>query len=540
LIVEDEPNIRGGLARHPVWKELGVARVLEADDGLTALERIREEPGIRLVLTDIRMKKMSGLDLIRQMYDTLAFQGKTIILSGYDDFQYARTAMKYDVVDYLLKPVDMGELARVASRALAELEKEERQSESLRLMENAMPKLMEEMLQRLVEAPTDAGPSPQMKKELQSYGLLWLTARPLSLMVLEADNLKVSSSGEKAADPSLVFFAIGNVAEYTLYEYAAQAGPYVRFRSSRHDQWIVIFGTPPEEGDDSQAKLSGLALAAELRTRMRTYVKVGVSIAVAEGAANEPPGDLYREALEKLTRIRLYGDEDEEGEAAESLREVDMLSGTEALVDLLKHGDAGDVSKATAHFPLLVREWNLGKLRDLHHRAFEWLLDLFEAARKAGWNQDHWRRNPLELWESIQAYDTLEALQTFVERQLLLVNEGLRETPRNQVLQTAERYIREHYTEPLTVQTIADQAYVTPEWLSTLFKKHHDSTVLDYITKLRMERAKELLQDVGLKIYQVGGLVGYRDAVYFSRLFRKHAGVTPKEYRNQKGIRTDE
>nr|WP_255654277.1 helix-turn-helix domain-containing protein [Cohnella sp. REN36] len=536
MIVEDEPNIRGGLVRHSVWRELGVDRVLEADDGVSALERIREEPGIRLVLTDIRMKKMSGIEFIRELYDTLSFQGKVMILSGYDDFQYARAAMAYGVVDYLLKPVDMAELAQVAGRAIARLEEEDRQFESLRLMEHAMPKLKEELLQRTVEAPSGGEPSAQLCKELQTHDLIWLTTGPLVLMVLEADNLRVASSREQAADPGLVSFAIGNVLEYSLYEYARTTGPYVRFRSARHDRWIVVFGESPGGSRDARIRLD--EWEPVLRSRMRTYVKVGVSIAFVEGEENETPGVLYRKALERLERIRLYGSGEEED--AEAFREVDMLSGAQALVDLLKHGDAGDVSEATAQFPLLVREWNVGKLRDLHHRAFEWLLDVFEAARKSGWKEERWRRNPLELWERVQAYDTVEALHAFVAGELLQVNEELRGTPRNQVLLAAERYIRDHFTEPLTVQAIAEQAYVTPEWLSTLFKKHHGSTVLDYITRLRMEKAKELLQDVGLKVYQIGGLVGYRDAVYFSRLFRRTTGLTPKEYRNQKGIRTDE
>lgn len=540
LIVEDEPSIRNGLARHSVWKELGAGRVLEADDGLSALERVREEPGIRLVLTDIRMKKMSGLEFIRELYETVDFQGKVIILSGYDDFQYARTAMKYGVVDYLLKPVDMAELARVARRALVQLEKESRQLESLRIMESAMPKLKEELLQRLVEEPENAGALPGLRTELASYGLTWLASDALVIMVLEANNLRASASGESAADRDLVFFAIGNVVEYSLYEYVGKTGPYVRFRSSRHDKWIVIFGEPAENKEGVRAQL--IEWESSIQARMSKYVKVDVGIAFVAGGANASPGALYKEALEKLERIRLYGsaEDGEEGEAGETFREVDLRSGAPALVDLLRHGSPGDISEAAAQFPLLVREWNVTKRGELHRHAFEWLLEIFEAAHKAGWKQDHWRRDPLRLWEKIQAFDTVEALQSFVESQLLQVGEEWREMPRNQVLQAAERYIQVHYTEPLTVQAIADHAYVTPEWLSTLFKKHHDSTVLDYITRLRMEKAKELLQDVGLKIYQIGGRVGYRDTVYFSRLFRKHAGMTPKEYRNQKGIRTDE
>jgi two-component system response regulator YesN len=502
---------------------------------------MREEPHIRLVVTDIRMKKMSGLEFIRQLHDTFSFKGKIIILSGYDDFQYARTAMTYGVVDYLLKPVDTAELKRVVGRAIDQMEREDWQRQSLRMMESAMPKLKEELLQRMVDAPIRAEAEPQASKELHSYGLSWLLSSPPAMMVLEPDNLRaVSPRGDTRGEQGLILFAIGNVVEYSLYEYAEAAGPYVMFRSAQRDKWIVIFGKYPESGPADRTWLN--ELVASLRSRIRKYVKISVSIAVASGEEGASLGVLYRQALQELTHIRLYGSADgrEEWEQEGAFRDVDILSRAQALADLLKHGERSDVAKAMSEFPLMVREWNLDKLQDLHQRVFEWLLEVFEAARKAGWKQDHWRRNPLQLWESIQAYDTVEALQSHVANELLRVNEELQDTPRNQVLQKAVRYIQDHYAEPLTVQMIADHVYVTPEWLSTLFKKNYESTVLDYITRLRMEKAKTLLRDVSLKIYQISGMVGYRDTVYFSRLFKKHTGCTPKEYRNEQGVQIDE
>lgn len=540
LIVEDEPAIRIGLARHSIWSELGCGQVLDADDGTGALELAASDPDIRLVVTDIRMKKMSGLALIAQLYDTLDFKGKVIVLSGYDDFEYARAAMAYGVVDYLLKPVDMAELAAAAARTLDRLAREDRQHERLRVMDSALPKLQEELLQRLTEGQYGAETASALRRELESRGLSWLASDRLSLLVLEADNLRVPHPPQVgAADPDLAFFAVGNVAEFSLYEYGSRIGPYAKFRSSRHDRWIVIFGEPPGTADAGRGWLDELERL--LGERMRTYVKIGVTVAAIDGAAGMPADELYRAAIDKLNRIRLYGSADEEeAQGGGGYREVDALSGAQPLVDLLRYGQAADVTEAMSHFPLLVRDWDPGSVRDLHRRSFDWLLELFETARKAGWKEDYWRRDPILIWERIQAYDTVEALQAFIEAQLLQVHGTLREAPRSQVLQQAERYIREHFTEPLTVQAIAERVYVTPEWLSTLFKKNHDCTVLDYVTRLRMEKAKELLNDVGLKIYQIGGMVGYRDSVYFSRLFRKLTGATPKEYRNQRGLPADE
>lgn len=521
-----------------MWDELGLTDVEEADDGMTALERIREQPDIRLVLTDIRMKKMSGLELIGRLYDELGFEGKVIVLSGYDDFQYARTAMTYGVLDYLVKPVDMAELKEAVARAFERMEREERQSVGLRMMERAMPKLKEQLLQQLLGEPAGAAPPAAANANaLQSHGLSWLASSRLAMLVLEPDHLPAEEAGEKERE--LALFAAGNVLEHTLRETVKSPAAYALFRSVRRDGWIVAFGQP----STAPADWAWLReLKATLRTRMSRYVKRSASIAVAVGEGDAGLSELYKETMGELSRIRLYGEEDdrEEPSASETVREVDLLSGPQALADLLKHGGAADVRKAAAQFSHMVREWGIERVRDLQQRLFEWLLALFEAARKAGWKQDYWRKNPLLLWSGIQAYDTAEALQEQVEAWLLQINAELQEAPRNQVLQQAERYIREHAAEPLTVQTIAEHVYVSPEWLSTLFRKHYDMTVLDYLTRLRMEKAKALLQDVGLKIYQISGMTGYKDTVYFSRLFRKHTGLTPAEYRNQRGIGADE
>lgn len=543
LIVEDEPNIRNGLVNHAIWKELGIGSVLEADDGTTGLEKLREVPQIRLIVTDIRMKKMSGLELIRQLNDMYSYNGKIIILSGYDDFEYARTALTYGVIDYLLKPVDMSELKRTVAKAFDQLNREEWQRRSLNMVESAMPKLKEQLLQRLIESPSDAGTYLHVQKQLDACGLSWLQDSPPVLMALEPYNLRPASRwGDSAAERSLLFFAVGNVLEHTLSEYAEtiDIGPYVIFRSMQGDRWIVLFGRRKESGMAERNRQQ--PLEAELRFRMARFVKIDVSIVFAAGSGESPAEELYRQAAQELMHARLYGsgEDQQEAESEESLRDIDLLSRAQALVDLLKHGERDDVEETMANFSFLVRLWNVGNLRDLHQRVFEWLLEVFEAAKKAGWNQDHWRRYPLKLWENIQSYDSVETLQAYAANELFQIHRDLQLTPRSQVLLKAEQYIREHFAEPLTIQAIADHVYVTPEWLSTLFKKHCRSTVHDYMTRLRMEQAKTLLGDVSLKIYQISGIVGYRDAVYFSKLFRKHTGLTPKEYRNEQGVRSDE
>ncbi|MEK8130552.1 helix-turn-helix domain-containing protein [Paenibacillus filicis] len=542
LIVEDEKEIRHGLAAHPIWQELGVEQVLTADDGITGLEMIGEFPDIRLVVTDIRMKQVSGLEFIQKLHEELDFEGKVIILSGYNDFQYARKAMNYGVLDYLLKPVDLTELKQVARKALLLLEDEKKRQSSLSLMEDAMPKLREKWLQEVVDRAAMASVAePSTWNRLQQYGLLWLGSDKLVMMVVEADNLKsYAQQGYSVKERDRIGFAIGNVLEHSLMEQAEQAGSYVWFRSPDGGKWVVVFG----QRTGSRASFNRWfgEFKALLAERIKIYVKASATfVLTGEGSLDSLP-QLYEEALHSLMQAKIYGEDESarelEQEAGPAYRDLDLLLEPKALVDLLGHGEPHDVQEAVELFPALVREWGITLIRDLHQRLFEWLLEVFEEARKAGWKRDEWSKKPLLLWESIEAFDTLEALQPLLLKYLLQVNAELQghSNSNNQILQRAEQYIKEHYTEPITVQTVADHVFLSPEWLSTLFKKHAGTTFLDYVTQLRMEKAKELLQDVSLKIYQIGPEVGYRDTVYFSKLFKKKFGCTPKEYRNSMGI----
>ncbi|RXZ82878.1 response regulator [Paenibacillaceae bacterium] len=544
LIVEDEKEIRNGLAAHSMWWELGMEQVVTADDGHTGLQMIVQVPDIQLVITDIRMKQVSGLEFIQRLYEELDFDGKVIILSGYDDFHYARKAMNYGVVDFLLKPVVTAELKQAAYKAIMLLENEKKRQSSLSMLEDEMPKLRERWLQEIIDRTSRvSGGEPSTRNRLQQYGIVWLGSDRLVMMVVEADNLKAyAQQGYTPKERERIGFAIGNVLEYSLLEEGAHAGNYVRFRSPGEDKWIVIFGMHPSNRASSDHWLR--EFKSSLITRIKTYVKASVTVVITGQGALEALPLLYEEALQSLTQVKIYGDEElaggQEQETVPSYRDVDLMLEPKALVDLLKHGDERDVQEAAALFPALVREWGVTLHRDLHQRVFEWLLEVFGEARKSGWKQDEWMKKPLLLWESIEAFDTLEALQPLIVSYLLQVNAELHGHSHNQILQRAERYIQEHYSEPITLQTVADYVYLSPEWLSTLFKKHVGTTFLDYLTQLRMEKAKDLLQDVSLKVYQIGLQVGYKDTVYFSKLFKKKFGCTPKEYRNSKGIHGDD
>jgi two-component system response regulator YesN len=109
----------------------------------------------------------------------------------------------------------------------------------------------------------------------------------------------------------------------------------------------------------------------------------------------------------------------------------------------------------------------------------------------------------------------------------------------SQIVLEAEKIIRKRFADNLSLQSVADEVHVTPVWLSKLFKKEKRMTFLEYLTDMRIVKAKEMLGDVRFKIYQISYQVGYKDPVHFTKLFKKQSGLTPKEFRKQRGIVDD-
>ncbi len=534
LVVDDEKEIRNGLVTQLPWSEWGVHEVSDADDGDTALELARlERPD--LIVTDIRMPRMSGLQFIEELRRE-QYAGSVIVISGYDDFHYAKEAFKLGVSDYLLKPISKDELAKAVALSLQRMRDRLAYEQNRNLLQqgydSAMPKLREEAMRVLIERPYRNAESLRVEHKLEQLKLDWLLSSQLRVVVFGIDSLKAIAGAEFPADTEALLASVGEQIERSLEERRIER--YVLFRS-KADDWVAVFGA---EYVNSLARLEELTISIcdELGSRLR--IRVSRGCADGQGTLRQL-FELHRSALESLAPWKVRRSQGEERESFDAdERWLDALTDPKSLVELLKYGTQQDVRDAAGSFPLLVKTWNVQHPKDLQQRAFEWLLDVFRTAqRTAGWKENSWEKNPIFLWEHLERFDTLESLQEQLTDQLLRASESMKvqSDSRSQIVHEAKRIIQQRYHENLTLQTVSEQVHVTPVWLSKLFKKETDMNFLEFITDVRMQKAAELLADLNHKVYQISYLVGYQDPVHFSKLFKRKFGCTPQEYRNSRG-----
>jgi two-component system response regulator YesN len=535
LVVDDEKEIRNGLVTQLPWAEWGVDEVLDADDGDTALElALRCRPDV--IITDIRMPRMSGLQLIEELVRN-RFEGGLIVISGFDDFHYAKEALKLGVSDYLLKPISKEELYKAVSVSLQRRHEQNALEQNRNFIQQgyelAIPKMREEILRELTGRSFRESQSMRIEHKLKQLKLDWLVGMQLRQIVFGIDSLKALTREESSTDKEILLITVGSILEQFFGE--QQLGRYVLFRSKEED-WIALV----ENVDNGMAELLE-ALAEEACERVWRQLKVRVNKGIADGHCTiQQLFDLHRRALESLEYSKVHGSAEEDGEEEFGARErlEYQLTHSKELVEILKYGTEQDIRDAMGNFPKLVKSWHVQNPKDLQQRTFEWLLDIFRTAQKTtGWKETSWEKHPIALWEHLERVDTLESLQQQVIVQLITAAESMKgqSDSRSQIVHEAQRIILQRFQENLTLQTVAEHVHVTPVWLSKLFKKETNMNFLEYLTDIRMKKAVELLADLHYKVYQVSYMIGYQDPVHFSKLFKRNYGCTPQEYRNSRG-----
>lgn len=537
LIVDDELEIREGLRANFPWADYGIQTALTADDGDTALAAALEHRP-DLILTDIRMKRMSGLDLLKALSEKRPDDWKSVVISGYDDFEIVRQAMKTGAADYILKPINTAELGEILSRVTEQLRKERMDKEHQLLLRshvrNALPKMRDEAMRELAEIPYDPYRETRIAHRLRTLQMDWVLGSKLAVLLIEVDDWKSIENRGSRQETELIQFGIGNVVKQTMEEDCAYRSAL--FPDSKH-RWTAVLECPNAGLLETYKELGALCIR-----RINQYVKVNVSAALCSsfGDASRLHA-LYAEAEEILLQKAVYGGNrllSGRGWEADAEHENPSIQRPEEVLDLVRYGTDEDIRTAMDRFVEMVQSWGIVRIRDIQQRIFEWLLDLFKRAAAHGWTDRSWERNPMPIWERLEQYDTLESLREQCERFLLSIAEDLRRhaSSPGQIIQEADKYIRKHYGEGLTLPCVAAEVHVTPVWLSKLFKKETRKTFLEYLTDIRMEKAKQMLADVQYKIYEVSASVGYKDPVHFTKLFKKQMGYTPKEFRRLQGI----
>lgn len=521
LIIDDEPIVREGISANIDWQSHGFRLVGTCRDGREGLRAV-EETHPDVVLTDICMPFVDGLELaafISERYPAT----KTIILTGYDEFEYAQEAVKLKVSDFLLKPITPDEIRALLDRVRAELDQERRKQQDVdklrqQLREN-LPLLREGFFNRLIEGEVKEPESSHRLSLLE----LNLPGPAFNVLAIDAD--------WRESEDDLATLAIRNAVDEVS---SAKEGMHA-FHGQR-DYIVVLLSAPNEQSAISLA----LEFAEELSDRVRQTLDLTVSIGIGSPVRSlDLVDECYRDARTALEQRLVLGPnqiitaEQARGSVKEAAPHAEEIARAN-VVRMLKSGTDRQ-TEAAVHELVTMHKGRRRTIEECHVSTQRLLADLLNAFERLGIRYHELPELADDPFGRLRELKSLSAIEHwFYELQKSARAVLARRQQQHSVAKAieAEEYIAEHFGEPGLSLTILCRALaVSKSYFSPMFKRHSGMTFVEYLTNVRIERAKELLGSTDMKSYEVAWQVGFADAHYFSLTFRKQTGVSPTEYR---------
>ncbi|RUS43544.1 response regulator [Cohnella sp. AR92] len=527
IIVDDEVLVRQAIKSQMNWAELGFECSGVYEDGADALESMeREEADV--VLTDIGMPFMDGLELTRELAAKYP-QAKVIILTGYDDFDYAQQALKLQAVDYILKPVTSSELGAVLSKLREELDakrnREQDYEQLKRELAESMPVLRERFLERLM---TSEMPVRQREEGMSYFRLEWAGPHLVELAVdVDEYNWELPAS---ITDQQLIRFAVFNVAQ----ELIAKSEGTAVFRDRENRVLALLSGNDPQELQEK-----ALSVAEEVHQAVTAILPVKLSIGI--GCSCRDREDLlfaHRTALSALEYRFVIGDNAiirlSDVEQRRRPEELSVVAWENEFVTKLKTGTSEEMDEAVDRLfadirksllPLEICQMYLQRLvLTIVHTSYE-----MTSGEQKGTEPAY---SPVQQMAFLESLDETQEWMRELCRSTIAKIRSLREDQSASQVNKALEYVRRNLKDPdLSLISACKHISMSPSYFSAIFKQRTGRTFIEQVTYARMERAKELLANTSMKSYEVAHEVGYGDPHYFSGVFKKYAGDTPTDYR---------
>ena len=538
FLAEDEVIVRETIKRMIPWEELGFELVGEAADGEMALPLlIRQKPD--LLITDIKMPFMDGLTLAKLAKKELP-ELKIVILSGYDDFNYAKQAINIGVEDYLLKPITKNALIERISEIRSRYEHEKTQKEYYENFQREMQAYEKnssrDFFEALVRGSMDMMEVYKKAEKLgvdivaEAYNILIFTmnseedfsGQKEGYSEWEAESLEMLEEFFSGHPSAMLFrsniFSYGvllkgqkeSIKEITKECVGKIQGILKRKESKR--EWFLAVGQPVERL--SQIKKS-YHTASRAFSQRYLYVE----------------NILYYDEMEMMEHRSGQADTNDNA----YLKKVDVNALNPAILQkFLSNGIQEETENFVKDYFYAIGQEPMESLVFRNYVILNVRFSVITFLKGLGCDTEGMEPENTEeiLAESGKNIESAIAYAEKMVSQAITIRDQNSGNKNRSILKTAVDFIESHYMEEeISLNTVANVANVSANHFSALFSQNMGQTFIEYLTSLRMNKAKELLRCTGMRSSEIAGEIGYKDAHYFSYLFKKTQGMTPSDYR---------
>jgi len=548
LIVDDETHLADSLAESLDWSALGIESVRKAYSADEAVALL-EEQAVDILLTDIRMPGMSGLELI-DFVNRRYSKVKSVLITGHADFSYAKQAVQAQAMDYLLKPVRQEALEQCLLRVMEKIRQEWEEIGSYRravdTVRSHLPLIRSSLLEDLLYGKPFA--SGSLNERFELYEMKFRPDDAFAMMLVRLED-EFAYYGNR--ELTLVEYAVTNMAEEILAE------SFEVWHCRDHRDYLVFLvqtqAAGKEKGEEKASRegerpefaRSYLEDAAtRLQMNVNRYLKGTISVIVSDihRFPDDVP-DLYRRMvttyLQRVGSVRemfVTLSDPSKGTEGQSLR---TPSESPALLHLLESGKwEAARGKIMTMIDELAERWSDSQAH---------LYEVYFHIAGAFIHVVH--RGDLALADVMGEDSERLAAGPWCRSAKLLGQWSLRHLARIEEALTARKASSQSYAvrqihaaiervplKNLTVQAIADEVRLHPVYLSKIFKVQTGMSISDYLFQLRMDRAEYLLGKTVAKIYEITAELGFQNPNYFAKVFKRYSGMTPQEFRERANL----
>lgn len=531
IIVISFGGSKAGIKNSINWEMHGYDFVGEASDGELALPMILEKkPDI--LITDIKMPFMDGLELSEQVKKVLPAT-KIMILSGYNEFDYAKMAIKIGVTDYLLKPISSEKLLDAVNKVAEEIRKEQSEKEQM----NQYAREMQENKE---------------SEKFQFFNQVFAGSMPFGECLEQGKQLGIEISAEGYCVILFKIIMIDHPMDYSedivsatedIENLSEQTEKLLWFRRGVEGWGFIAQGAVGEElTARAQTFREDLEKVLEKYKNLEYFGGIGSQVgrfSEIKRSYNDANRAFAERFSRSLRQFVSYSEVHQMGvqNDVEMHRLGTMAENRKMLERFLKTGTENEVKSFMDAYFDAIGEQNLQSMMLRQYIVMDTFISVQSLGDSLNIEKEDIERELGDVQEVSQYVQELEATRKYLEnivRRMIRLREQASGRRYSEIIEKARDYIGQNYmSENISLNLVASSVNISPSYFSSLFSQEVGSTFVEYLTGVRMEKAKELLMCSDKRTSDIGYEVGYKDSHYFSYIFKKTQGCSPKEFRSR-------
>ncbi|MBV7273250.1 response regulator [Clostridiaceae bacterium UIB06] len=527
ILVDDEEEVRKGIINKIQWNKYGFEIIGEAENGREALE-IAEKNVPDLVITDIKMPFMDGMELSEILSERFATV-KIVILTGFDEFEYAKTAIKLNVIEYILKPISSNDIIKLLINVKERLDKEFQEKKDMKFFEElyhkSLPILREKFLSSIIRGNIDIDEIIEKEK---NYNIS-LEGETFLISIIAID-YKLENIESK--DKEIIIFKVLNLCEEIINKYCAGL-VFI-------EEGNIVILSISQEKDKKLMLQKTTKILEEIKQSVDKYLKLNITIGIGTSCEDiEGVSISYKNAVAALDYRIILGNN-----RIIFIDDIEPKRENEIVFDKLKERQLESCIKTGTKEEIYSTVEDIFKVIEASRASIEhyqiYLIQIvtiiIKISKDSSVDIADIFGEKFNFFIELDKFSTLVEVKNWIKKISIKISEHIikgREDLSKLLVDNAKEYIEERYQDvDININTICNYLHISQAYFSYIFKKDTKTTFVSYLTQIRMEKAKELLRNTNLKTFIIAEKVGFSEPNYFSYCFKKNLGQSPSEYRN--------